>query len=371
MAEAELYIGVMSGTSMDGVDTALVSIDEHATTMLAHDFYPMPLALKQTLLGICQNQETSLKPIGELDHQLGHLFADAVNQLLDKSGYQAGDITAIGNHGQTVFHQPEGDIPFTMQLGDANIIAVKTGITTVADFRRKDMALGGQGAPLVPAFHRTIFPPQDSTVVVLNIGGIANISVMQPGKPTLGFDTGPGNTLLDAWVEQHTGKAYDVDAQFARSGTIIPQLLHALLQDPFFSRPAPKSSGREYFNLHWLQQYLDNENGIILPHDVQATLTELSAQSIADDVDKFRSGLHSELLVCGGGIHNPLLINRLIKLLPNWTVTTTTERGVDGDYMEAIAFAWLAQRRIHNLPSNLPEVTGALKATSLGVIYPV
>jgi anhydro-N-acetylmuramic acid kinase len=371
MADTELYIGVMSGTSMDGVDTALVSIDEHSTTMLQHDFYPMPEELKRRLLNICQNQGTSLKQIGELDHQLGHLFADAVNQLLEQSGYPADSIRAIGNHGQTVYHQPDGDSPFTMQLGDANIIAVKTGITTVADFRRKDMALGGQGAPLVPAFHRTVFPPQDSTVVVLNIGGIANISVMRPGKPTLGFDTGPGNTLLDTWVEQHTGQAYDADAQFARSGTVIPDLLRSLLEDPFFSRPAPKSSGREYFNLSWLQPYLDLCDSSLPPRDVQATLAELTAQSIAGDVDKFGTGPHSELLICGGGMHNPLLVQRLTELLPEWAVSTTTEKGVDGDYMEAIAFAWLAQRRMHNLPSNLPEVTGAATSASLGVIYPV
>ncbi len=370
MSEAELYIGVMSGTSMDGVDTALVSIDEHSTKLIQHNFFPMQDPLRQSVLDLCLSRQTSLQQVGEIDHQLGHLFADAVLQLLEKSGYRADDIKAIGCHGQTVYHLSQGQYPFTMQLGDANIMAVKTGITTVADFRRKDMALGGQGAPLVPAFHQTIFPAQDSTVVVLNIGGIANISVMQPDMPVIGYDTGPGNILLDAWIQQIQGKKYDADARFALSGKVIPELLTRLIQDPFFSQPAPKSSGREHFNLNWLQTHLRHFPQHLPAEDIQATLAELTAQTIVSDIDKFHSGLHPELLVCGGGANNPLLMNKLIEKLPQWTVATTTEKGVDGDYMEAIAFAWLAQRCIHQLPSNLPEVTGAAAPISLGVIYP-
>ncbi|USD50474.1 anhydro-N-acetylmuramic acid kinase [Vibrio sp. SCSIO 43153] len=364
----KLYIGVMSGTSMDGVDTALVEIEDNRIRLIAHDDYPMPAHIKQTLLSVCTGQGTNLKVIGELDHQLGHLFADAVLQLLDKSGYSAEQIRAIGNHGQTVFHQPTGDLPFTTQLGDANIIAVKTGIDTVADFRRKDMALGGQGAPLVPAFHKNIFAMQDSTTVVLNIGGIANISVLHPEQAVIGYDTGPGNTLMDAWCEQHTGQAFDKDARFALQGNSDAALLTQLLAEPYLSMSAPKSTGRELFNIDWLHQQLAHHN--TSAQDVQRTLCEYSAKTIASEVEKFTYGEKPQLLVCGGGAKNPLLMQRLAALLPQWQVATTDDKGVNGDYMEAMAFAWLAQRHIDGQPSNLPEVTGASRLASLGVLYP-
>ncbi len=364
----ELYIGVMSGTSMDGVDTALVEIKENQVRLIAHDDYPMPGEVKQALLSVCTGQSTNLKTIGELDHQLGHLFADAILQLLDKSGYSAGQIRAIGNHGQTVFHQPTGEYPFTTQLGDANIIAVKTGIDTVADFRRKDMALGGQGAPLVPAFHKSIFSMQGSATVVLNIGGIANISVLHPELPVNGYDTGPGNMLMDAWCEKHTGQGFDKNARFALQGTVNQALLEQLMREPYLTLPAPKSTGRELFNINWLQSRLANHQ--LNAEDVQRTLCEYSALTIANEVEKFTCGTAPQLLVCGGGARNPLLMQRLADLLPDWHVTTTNEKGVDSDYMEAMAFAWLAQRRIHGLPSNLPEVTGASRLASLGVLYP-
>lgn len=363
----ELYIGVMSGTSMDGVDTALVEIEDNRVRLVAHDDYPMPAELKQTLLSVCTGQSTNLKALGELDHQLGHLFADAIMQLLDKSGYSAEQIRAIGNHGQTVFHQPTGEYPFTIQLGDANIIAVKTGIDTVADFRRKDMALGGQGAPLVPAFHKHIFAMQDSATVVLNIGGIANVSVLHPQQPVSGYDTGPGNMLMDAWCDKHTGQGFDKDAGFALQGTVNQALLEQLMQEPYLTLSAPKSTGRELFNIDWLQSHLANHQ--LSAEDIQRTLCEYSALTIANEVEKFTYGASPQLLVCGGGARNPLLMQRLTYLLPDWHVTTTNEKGVDSDYMEAMAFAWLAQRHIHGLPSNLPEVTGASRLASLGVLY--
>lgn len=368
MDHKELYIGVMSGTSMDGVDTALVSIEDTRITLLAHDEFPMPDALKARLLEVCIGQKTDLIAIGELDHQLGHLFANAVLQLLDKSGTSASSVTAIGNHGQTVFHQPSGDSPFTMQLGDANIIAAKTQIQTVADFRRKDMALGGQGAPLVPAFHHTIFHPQDSSVVVLNIGGISNISVLRPNQPTLGYDTGPGNMLMDAWVDKHTGEKFDRDAQFALQGQLNQALLEQLLNESYLSQTPPKSTGRELFNLPWLEQQLSGFKDLAA-EDVQRTLCEYTALTIANEVETYRLGSQPALYVCGGGTRNPLLMKRLSALLPNWEVDSTTSKGVDADYMEAMAFAWLAQRHVHQLPSNLPKVTGASRAASLGVLY--
>ncbi|MDO6708688.1 anhydro-N-acetylmuramic acid kinase [Photobacterium sp. 1_MG-2023] len=368
MMHRELYIGVMSGTSMDGVDTALVAIEDSRIELLAHDDFPMPPELKQRLLAVCTGQPTNLIEIGTLDHQLGLLFADAVDALLEKSGYTADQIRAIGNHGQTVFHQPTGTTPFTMQLGNAHLIATRTGIDTVADFRRKDMALGGQGAPLVPAFHKTLFQSSDSSVVILNIGGIANLSVIRPDEPVFGYDTGPGNMLMDFWCQQHTGKPFDLDGQFARQGKVDDILLEAMLTEPYFSLSAPKSTGRELFNDAWLGQQLTNHTASA--KDVQRTLCELTAVSIAWEVLKFQSGPNPTLLVCGGGARNPLLMDRISALLPDWYVSTTREQGVDSDYMEAMAFAWLAQRRIHDLPSNLPEVTGASRLASLGVVYP-
>ncbi|GAA3551680.1 anhydro-N-acetylmuramic acid kinase [Zobellella aerophila] len=359
------YIGVMSGTSMDGVDTVLVDVNESGVTLLAQDCYPMAEALKAALLEICLGQPTTLAMIGELDHRLGHLFADAVIQLMHKAGVQAAEVVAIGCHGQTVFHAPGHRYPFTMQIGDANIIAARTGVTTVADFRRKDMAHGGQGAPLVPAFHQHLFGGGERTTIVLNIGGIANISVLAPGRPVLGYDTGPGNMLMDGWILRHHQQSYDKDAAWAGSGTVNEALLTAMLADPYFARPAPKSTGRELFNLPWLDEQLAGFR--VSAADVQATLAALTARSIAMEVDKFTAG---ELLVCGGGVHNPLLMADLARLLPAWSVASTARRGVDPDYMEAMAFAWLARQTIHRQPGNLPEVTGASRQTSLGAIYP-
>ncbi len=369
MAQKELFIGVMSGTSLDGVDVALIEIDGRDIRLLSSAMYPIPEAIKQNILDICTGQPTHLPAIGRLDHRLGHLFADAVNALLAQSGYQAKDIRAIGCHGQTVYHHPTGDTPFTMQLGDAHIVATKTGIDTVADFRRKDMALGGQGAPLVPAFHREVFPQDDATLVVLNIGGIANISVLRPNQPLLGYDTGPGNILMDAWCQYHTREKFDQDAQMARSGEIDGPLLEQMKRDSYFSAHAPKSTGREYFNLDWVQSKIRLLNHPIPPENVQRTLCRLTAETIADQSCLYASGLQPRLFVCGGGANNPLLMQELQALLQDWQVCNTSAQGVDNDYMEAMAFAWLAHQRIHALPSNVPEVTGAIKAVSLGVIY--
>lgn len=367
MHHSQLYIGIMSGTSMDGIDSALVSFRGDTPTLLACNSLSMPITIKQDLLNICLGQQTSLEKIGQLDHQLGHLYAQAVEELLASSGYQPDQITAIGNHGQTVFHQPNGDTPFTIQLGDANIIASRTGITTIADFRRKDMALGGQGAPLVPAFHRTIFNPTQASIVIVNIGGMANITALTTDGQTIGYDTGPGNMLMDYWCAQHTGQAYDQHGQWARQGKVHPALLERLKQDSYFTLPAPKSTGREKFNLTWLEPHLAEFT--LSVEDVQRTLCELTAQTITDQVIQYAEGDTPQLLVCGGGAHNTLLMECLQTHLPRWQVATTQIKGVDADYMEAMAFAWLAQRRMHGLPSNLPAVTGAKKATSLGVIY--
>lgn len=369
---SNLYIGLMSGTSLDGVDAVLVSINNDRCQLREHHFIDMPRALRDGVAQICQGQQTNLQHIGELDHRLGLLYAESVHALLAKANLNAADIAAIGNHGQTVFHHPQQPYPYTMQLGDANIIALQTGITTIADFRRKDMALGGQGAPLVPAFHSHLFQRHtDILNVVLNIGGISNISVLNADGTVLGFDTGPGNTLLDAWCMQHTGRAYDRDAVFAREGKVHAGLLNAMLSDAYFYKAPPKSTGREYFHLPWLQQHIDSLAGCELAaEDIQATLVELTVQSIALHLKALpTSAQHKQLYVCGGGVHNPLLMQRLKATLAVWGVESTQMIGVSPDYMEAIAFAWLAYRRVNNLPSNLPQVTGASRETSLGVIY--
>lgn len=370
----ERYIGIMSGTSMDGVDTVLVEIEENSIRLMGENSFPMGEDLKQALLDICLGQSTNLQAVGELDHRLGHLFADAVLALLEKTSIPPDSVTAIGSHGQTVFHSPETQYAFTMQLGDANIIAAKTHITTIADFRRKDMAFGGQGAPLVPAFHQQLFSSLDTTRVILNIGGIANITVLTPNQAVTGYDTGPGNMLMDAWIHQHNGSQYDANAKWAKTGTVNKILLERLLDEPYFKQPAPKSTGRELFNLPWLQQKI---SGLDIPaEDVQATLAEFTAVTITNDIityqhsEKSELSTKQELLVCGGGAHNPLLMARLAARLPEWQVMTTTERGVDSDNMEAMAFAWLAYRTHNNMPGNLPEVTGASGLTSLGAIYP-
>ncbi|RYC37875.1 anhydro-N-acetylmuramic acid kinase [Pectobacterium zantedeschiae] len=362
------YIGVMSGTSLDGVDVVLAAIDEHTVAQQASYCHPIPQDIKMAILGMCQGQAVTLSALGQLDTRLGILFAEAVLTLLEETELGAQDITAIGCHGQTVWHEPTGDAPCTMQIGDNNRVAALTGITTVGDFRRRDLAYGGQGAPLVPSFHHALLLHPVERRIVLNIGGIANLSLLVPGAPVRGYDTGPGNMLLDAWIWRHCAHPYDKDAVWAMSGQVNPLLLRRMLSDPYFALRAPKSTGREYFNMGWLEKMLAGLPPIT-PRDVQATLGELTAMSIAEQV--LLVGGCERLLVCGGGARNPLIMTRLSALLPGIEVSTTDECGVSGDDMEALAFAWLASRTLSGLPGNLPSVTGASQETVLGAIYPV
>ncbi|WP_411705000.1 anhydro-N-acetylmuramic acid kinase [Edaphovirga cremea] len=362
------YIGVMSGTSLDGIDVVLAAIDERMVAQQASYSHPIPIELKQAILGMCQGQQTTLSAVGQLDTRLGILFAEAVQELLKKCGLHAQDITAIGNHGQTVWHEPKGEASFSLQLGDNNRVAAMTGITTVGDFRRRDMAYGGQGAPLVPAFHSALLTHPNERRMVLNIGGIANLSILMPGQPVRGFDTGPGNMLMDAWVWCNRSQPYDKDAAMASEGRVNLTLLQQMLSDPYFAEPAPKSTGREYFNMAWLERQLSHMPGL-RPEDVQATLAELTATSISEQVQL--AGGCERLLVCGGGARNPLVMTRLSALLPGIEVCTTDNFGVSGDDMEALAFAWLAFRTLSGLPGNMPSVTGASQSTLLGAIYPV
>ncbi|MDD1794076.1 anhydro-N-acetylmuramic acid kinase [Enterovibrio sp. ZSDZ42] len=361
-----MYIGIMSGTSLDGIDLVVADFENHSAQLHHQAMYPFPEELKSKLIALSQGVPVTLQEIGTIDHFLGKTYARVVNQFLGEAGLNAKDITAIGCHGQTVFHQPDGPMPFTMQLGDANLIAALTGITTVADFRRKDMALGGQGAPLVPAFHRYLFGKSDQTRVVLNIGGIANISVLAPNTPVIGFDTGPGNMLMDSWIDQHLQQPYDKDGAWAASGTVNIALLTQMLNDDYFALSAPKSTGRERFHHGWLTAQLAQFSQAISPEDVQATLLVLTAQSIANELSNDDAG---ELLVCGGGARNTALMKALQTALPRWHVMPTDAKGVEGDSLEALAFAWLARQALNGEPGNLPEVTGASRACRLGAIY--
>ncbi|CAG9001241.1 MAG: Anhydro-N-acetylmuramic acid kinase [Candidatus Celerinatantimonas neptuna] len=359
----DIYIGVMSGTSLDGIDAVAVDFTLEKPKLLECHHAMIPPDLRQELMDLSLDKPRRISDIGATETQLARIYAKSINTLLKKLNLSAKDIQAIGCHGQTVCHNPTTPNPFSIQLNDPSLIAARTKITTVADFRRKDLAYGGQGAPFVPIFHQALFEKQKQTVVVLNIGGIANISVIRPGYPTLGYDTGPGNMLMDAWIQQSLTKNFDFNGQWARSGQPDSSLLNELLADPYFKQSSPKSTGREYFNLNWLQRHrCDHEP----PEDIQATLLCLTIESIALEVEKFPVG---KLLVCGGGAHNQALMDQLALRLSKWKVTTTNAEGINGDAMEAMAFAWLARQTIRQKSGNLPEVTGAQRKAILGGIY--
>ncbi len=355
----------MSGTSLDAIDAVVVSINSTCALQASHTV-AIPSDLRQQILKISSNHPITITDIGTIDHTLAKLYTTAVIELLEQAQIPASSITAIGNHGQSVCHQPTGASPFTVQLGDANLIAALTGIDTIADFRRMDMALGGQGAPLASAFHQYLFQPRDSTTVVLNIGGIANVTVIDTQGKVTGFDTGPGNLLMDTWCERHIGKPYDHNAAWAEQGEVNHALLGQFISDDYLSKPPPKSTGREHYNARWLESQI---TGTLLPQDVQRTLCEFTALCVAKQLHNYQHGSCCEVLVCGGGANNPLLMLRLQHHLSKWRVIPTSKRGIPVDYMEAMAFAWLARQRMHNLPSNLPSVTGATKRASLGILY--
>lgn len=361
------YIGVMSGTSLDGIDVVLAAIDEQLVAQQASYCHPIPPTVRQEILDLSQGQALTLSQLGQLDTRLGQLFAEAVQTLMKREGLEASDITAIGCHGQTVWHEPQSVAPNTLQIGDNNQIVAATGITVVGDFRRRDMALGGQGAPLVPAFHQALLMHPTERRMVLNIGGIANLSLLIPGKAVRGFDTGPGNMLMDAWIWRQQQQPYDKNGAFAASGQRVLPLLQQMLNDPWFALPTPKSTGREYFNLSWIEKQLVHFPALA-PQDIQATLLELTAITVAQQV--LLCGSCDHLLVCGGGSHNPLLMSRLAVHLPGIEVGSTDRLGIGSDDMEGLAFAWLAFRTLSGEPGNLPSVTGARSASVLGAIYP-
>jgi len=364
----ELYIGLMSGTSLDGIDAVLVDFGSTNPTPLQSVHHDFDESLRQRLLQLTQNQSISLTELGELDHLLGLSYATIVETLLKSASVTASEVRAIGSHGQTICHQPKSCHPFTLQIGDANLIAEKSAITTVADFRRRDMAAGGQGAPLVPAFHAALFRNNKRETVVINIGGIANLSTLpaDPHLPVTGFDSGPGNLLLDGWIQLHKGEQYDDGGRWGATGKVIPSLLDKFLSEPFFGTPPPKSSGRELFNMAWLQQKLSGNEG---DEDVQATLHELTARTIADAV-KLQPRMAELIILCGGGSFNRYLGERIAHYLPEIRITSTAEFGIDPQLIEAMAFAWLARETLSGRAGNIPEVTGARRAVTLGAIYP-
>jgi anhydro-N-acetylmuramic acid kinase len=363
---SELYIGLMSGTSVDGIDAALVDFSGETLKLIAFEYQPFSKNLKTKIQHIsCVNQTLLLSDYGALDCELGHLFADAVNNLLKKSGLSPSAIRAIGSHGQTVYHQPNTILPFSLQIGDPNVIAEKTGITTVADFRRRDIAACGQGAPLAPAFHQAVFARTHKNITVLNIGGIANITVLSPDK-IIAFDTGTGNTLMDYWINKHHNLPYDKNGEWARMGNVIPHLLHQFKQADYFAAPPPKSTGKEYFSVTWLEQKLSFFKNY-KAEDVQATLCHLTADTINEAIALYAP--HTEqILVCGGGVHNAYLMELLA--LKNNALSSTEDYGVHPNHVEAIAFAWLARQTMNNLAGNLTQVTGAKSTVILGGIYP-
>ncbi len=353
---------------MDAIDAALVDINQQKASVLAYEQFPIPGEIRHRVRAV--NSTSSIQAVTELDVILGELFADAVRQLLDAGEVSAADIMAIGTHGQTVLHLPEDEHPRSLQIGDANIIACKTGITTVADFRRMDIAAGGQGAPLASACHAWLFRRQHKERAVLNLGGMANITLLPGDMKQLvtGFDTGPGNALMDAWTQKHLGKEYDENGSWAASGKPDENLLQQLLQAPFFAATPPKSTGRDDFNLDWLEKILGKYGEALTAVNVQATLLELSAYSISQAINNHAPDAR-EILVCGGGIHNMQMLQRLKQLLADRDIISTAKYGVDPDALEAIIFAWLAKCRLEGVAGNLPSVTGAGEPVILGAVY--
>lgn len=362
-----LYLGLISGTSADSIDAVLASFNRGVPQLVASHAHPWSDDLRERMLSVAQGERAlDLDQLGRLDVEIGHGFAEAALRLLEISDTPASAVRAIGSHGQTLRHRPVGNYPFTMQLGDASIIAERCGIDVVADFRRADIAAGGQGAPLLPALHAMLLSRPGHSRVVLNLGGIANITVLNADGSVLGFDTGPANGLMDAWCLRHRGHAFDHDGAFAASGRVDQNLLHALLGDPYFALSPPKSTGREHFHLEWLAGHIETSSLEVA--DVQATLLELSARSIVAAIAIHAPGA-DEVLACGGGVHNAALTRRLGELLSPRSLTSTARHGIDPDFLEATAFAWLARQRLLGLPGNLPAVTGARGPRVLGAIY--
>ena len=357
-----LYLGAMTGTSVDGLDVALIEVAGNAVSLIAQRTFPLPSALRKTLIELGQGIGDNLDALGAADAALGRFIGEVASRFIASQGLPAGAVRAIGSHGQTVRHRPNGGNAFTLQIGDPNRIAELTGVATVADFRRRDLAAGGQGAPLAPGFHAALFSDARERRAVLNIGGISNITRL--GTPLLGFDSGPGNALMDSWCAKHRRTAFDQDGAWAAAGQVDEPLLERLLGDAYLAQPPPKSTGREHYNLNWLSPHL---SPALQPEDVQRTLLEFTASSIANAIANWAPETE-RIIVCGGGRLNRLLLKRL-KALATATVDTTDQHGWNGDAIEAAAFAWLAHQRLQGTPANAPSVTGAAGPRVIGAVY--
>lgn len=359
------YIGLMSGTSMDGIDAALVHMPDN--TLCGGITKKYSDGLKTRIDQLIAGGALSLAEICQLDTLIGREFAGTVTDLLDEAKIPAHEVVAIGSHGQTVCHDTSASIPYTLQLGCAHSIASLTGITVVADFRTRDLVNGGQGAPFAPLYHQELFHKVGKNVAIVNIGGIANVTFIISGQPALGWDVGPGNCLMDAWIQEHHNKSYDADGLWASQGMVINPLLDQLLADPFFGLPSPKSIGKEYYSLSWLKPHLKKE---YKPEDVQTTLTALTAHAVSTAI-KGKKDKIEELYLCGGGTHNTYLRQLLTDLLPGTRLQSVNDIGVSPDYLEAMMFAWLASQTISHKPVNLSAITGSREPAILGAIYPV
>ncbi len=370
--EHSLYVGLMSGTSVDAIDSALVRCRHNTVDIVATHQHTIPPEIKQQVAAISHSGGDEIERMGVLDRALGLLFAEATISLLESAAVQPGQVKAIGSHGQTIRHRPpsaarDNAASFTLQIGDPNTIAEVTGITTVADFRRRDMAAGGEGAPLAPAFHAAVLSAPGVNRAVVNIGGIANATILDGNSLLMGFDSGPGNTLLDHWVLRHRAEPFDRDGAWSARGQVHPALLQRLLEHPYFRQTGPRSTGKEIFNLAWLDNVLGGFTDIAA-RDVQRTLAELTVTSIANAINACPITV-SEVYICGGGSHNKHLMERLSVLLAPATVASTAQLGMDPDWVEAATFAWLASRTLDGLAGNAQVVTGAAGARVLGGIY--
>lgn len=361
-----LYLGLISGTSMDAIDAALVDFDVSPLSLIAASALPFEPGLKDRVAGLVDSpHRVSLDEVGQLDVAVARAFAGSALKLMREAGVSAASVTAIGCHGQTLRHRTDLPIPFTWQIGDPNTLAEMTGITVVADFRRRDVAAGGQGAPLLPVFHDQVFRSDGEDRVILNLGGIANVTMLKRGAIVSGFDTGPANRLLDAWITRHRSVSFDRDGAWAQTGRCDPALLEELMNEPYLGQQPPKSTGRELFNLAWLDEKLGRLGR--RPEDVQATLLEYTAATVSAEVR--RHAPQAAVYACGGGAHNAALLGAIARRLAPNRVATTAALGLDPDYVEAIAFGWFARRTLAGLPSSAPSVTGARGPRVLGGIY--
>ena len=360
-----IYLGLMSGTSMDGIDAALVDVETQR--LLAGLTHPYSAQAYDQIQIVLHEPKVSLAQVWQLNSLLGCEFAQAANALLCESHYTKDQITAIGSHGQTILHDITNPQPYTIQLACPHTIAELTQCPVVADFRTRDMVVGGQGAPFAPLYHQVLFGQTNESLAVVNVGGIANVTFLLANSPCFGYDTGPGNCLLDAWIQKQLGEKFDENGAYAAQGQVISDLLQQLLVDPYFQRSYPKSVCKSYFSLEWLQSKLLSSYA---PQDVQATLLELSAQTIAMAIHKSAVPVQ-KLALCGGGAHNQRLFDRLQTLLPNISILSTQQLGIDPDFLEAMMFAWLAHQALESRPMDLRHITGAKKPVILGAIYRV